>query len=91
MIIYSDINLSSTSCIHNGCHRVCTAQSFDLEEYGTVGMDCCCAADVILLSLHLASISKVAVNTDNHMFEACKILQTKDEATFPILELAPCP
>ena len=65
-------------------------KSFDLE-YGTVGMDCCCAADVILQSLHLASISKVAVNTDNHMFEACKILQTKDEATFPILELAPCP
>ena len=58
-------------------------------EHGTIGMDACCVPDVILQSLHLISNSSRAVNIDVDMFEACQILQTKDQATFP-LELEPC-
>ena len=49
-------------------HPILT-NSLDLE-YGTVGMDGCCAPDVILQSLHLVCNSSVAVNLDSHVFEA---------------------
>jgi len=64
-------------------------KSLDLE-YGTVGMDGCCAPDVILQSLHLVCNSSAAVNIYSQMFEPCQVLHPKDEATFPKLELAPC-
>jgi len=59
-------------------------------DYGTVMMEACCTPDVILQRINLISSSSFAVNTESDMFEACQILQPKDQATVPILELAPC-
>ena len=59
-------------------------------DYGTVMMEACCTPDVILQRIHLVSSSSTAVNTEMDIFEACQILQPKDQATVPILELAPC-
>jgi len=53
-------------------------------------MEACCTPDVILQRIHLVSSSSIAVNTEIDIFEACQILQPKDQATVPILELAPC-
>jgi hypothetical protein len=63
--------------------------SFDLD-YGTVMMDSCCTSDVILQRIHFVRSSSFAVNKETDIFEACQILQPKDQATVPILELAPC-
>src|SRR6185312_2416603 len=68
------------------CHRT-LIPSFDLD-YGTIMMDACCTCDVILQRIHLVSSSSVAVNSESNMSEAHQILQPKDQATIPILELA---
>ena len=45
--------------------------SLDLE-FGTVGMDGCCAPDVILQSLHLVCNSSAVVNLDSHIDSAAQ-------------------
>jgi hypothetical protein len=80
--------INSRLWLHPWSHPI-LIHSFDLD-YGTVMMDSCYTSDVILQRIHFVRSSSFAVNIDIDIFEACQILQPKDQATVPVLELAPC-